>query len=257
VAPAYPEPRAALVTGAAQRIGRAIAIGLGGEGWSVAVHHRDSAADAEETVARIIAGGGKAVALAADFGLEAEASALARRAAELLGPLGCLVNNAAMFEYDDAESATRESWEAHMSVNLRAPFVLAQAFASGLPAGSAGAIINILDQRVWNLTPHFITYTLSKSGLWTLTQTLALALAPNIRVNAIGPGPVLASARQTAAQFRAQAANTPLGHGAEPEEISQAVRFILAARAMTGQMIALDGGQHLSWSMPSDHRVEE
>jgi NAD(P)-dependent dehydrogenase (short-subunit alcohol dehydrogenase family) len=162
-----------------------------------------------------------------------------------------------MFEYDDAQSATRESWEAHMSVNLRAPFVLAQAFASGMPAGSAGAIINILDQRVWNLTPHFITYTLSKSGLWTLTQTLALALAPDIRVNAIGPGPVLASARQTAAQFRAQAANTPLGHGAEPEEISQAVRFILAARAMTGQMIALDGGQHLSWSMPSDHRVEE
>ncbi len=255
--PTYPEPRAALVTGAGQRIGRAIAIGLGAAGWSVAVHHRDSAADAEETVATIEAGGGHALALAADLGDEAQASGLARRAAEAVGPLGCLVNNASVFEYDNAESVTRESWQAHMSVNLRAPFLLAQAFASGLPAGAAGAIINILDQRVWNLTPHFVSYTLSKSGLWTLTQTLALAFAPAIRVNAIGPGPVLPSARQTAAQFRAQAENTPLGHGAEPEEISEAVRFILAAPAMTGQMMALDGGQHLGWSMPSNREVEE
>ena len=257
MAPAYPEPRAALVTGAAQRIGRAIAIGLGAAGWSVAVHHRDSADDATETVARIEAGGGKAVVLAADLGDEAQTAGLARAAAAALGPLGCLVNNASLFEYDNAESATRESWEAHMSVNLRAPFLLSQAFAAGLPSGAAGAIINILDQRVWNLTPHFVSYTLSKSGLWTLTQTLALGLAPHIRVNAIGPGPVLPSARQTPEQFRAQAENTPLGHGAEPQEISDAVRFILAAPAMTGQMMALDGGQHLGWSMPSDRKVEE
>ena len=257
MAPAYPEPRAALVTGAGQRIGRAIALGLGAAGWSVAVHHRDSAADADETVAKIEAAGGRAVALAADLGDEAEATDLPHRAGEALGPLGCLVNTASVFEYDNAESATRESWEAHMAVNLRAPFLMSQAFAKGLPAGAAGAIINILDQRAWNLTPHFISYTLSKSGLWTLTQTLALALAPAIRVNAIGPGPVLASTRQSEAQFRAQAENTPLGHGAQPQEISDAVRFILAAPAMTGQMMALDGGQHLGWAMPSNCEVEE
>lgn len=257
MASAFPEPRAALVTGAGQRIGRAIAIGLGAAGWAVAVHHRDSGANAAETVARIKAGGGTAVALAADLSDEGETLALAQTAAEVLGPLGCLVNNASLFEYDNAESATRESWDAHMSVNLRAPFLLTQAFASSLPSGAAGAVINILDQRVWNLTSHFLSYTLSKSGLWTLTQSLALGLAPHIRVNAIGPGPVLPSARQTLEQFRVQAENTPLGHGAKPEEISDAVRFILAAPAMTGQMMALDGGQHLGWSMPSDRKVEE
>jgi len=257
MAAAYPEPRAALVTGAGQRIGRAIAIGLGAAGWSVAVHHRDSIVDAKETVAEIESAGGRAVTLATDLADEAETSALVLRAAEALGPLGCLINNASLFEYDNAESATRESWDAHMSVNLRAPFVLAQAFAACLPQGTAGAIINILDQRVWNLTPHFISYTLSKSGLWALTQTLALALAPHTRVNAIGPGPVLPSARQSEAQFRAQAENTPLGHGAELEEISDAVRFILAAPAMTGQMIALDSGQHLGWAMPPNREVEE
>jgi NAD(P)-dependent dehydrogenase (short-subunit alcohol dehydrogenase family) len=253
----YPEPRAALVTGAGRRIGRAIALGLGAAGWAVGVHHHASAAEAEETVADIVGAGGRAVALAADLADEAETAALVNRAAEALGPLGCLVNNASLFEYDDALGATRESWEAHMAVNLRAPFVLAQAFAQALPAGRAGAIINILDQRVWNLTPHFVSYTVSKSALWTLTQTLALALAPAIRVNAIGPGPVLPSARQTEAQFRAQCDATPLGRGAGPEEISDAVRFILAAPAMTGQMMALDGGQHLGWSMPSGKEVEE
>ena len=253
----FPEPRAALVTGAAQRIGRAIALGLGRDGWSVAVHHRDSPEDAKETVAMIESAGGRAVALAAELSDEAGVSALADRAADALGPLGCLVNNASLFEYDNVESATQESWQAHMAVNLRAPFLLSQAFTAALPKGTNGAIVNILDQRVWNLTPHFVTYTLSKAGLWTLTQTLALALAPDIRVNAIGPGPVLPSARQTEAQFRAQCEKMPLGHGAEPEEISAALRFILAAPAMTGQMMALDGGQHLGWSMPPGNEVEE
>ena len=276
MASSFPEPRTALVTGAGQRIGRAIALGLGADGWAVAVHHRDSqgsaagsAANAEETVAMIESAGGRAVALAAELSDEAAASDLAGRAAAALGPLGCLVNNASLFEYDNVESATQATWEAHMAVNLRAPFLLSQAFAAALPtarptalptalpSGTNGAIINILDQRVWNLTPHFISYTLSKSGLWTLTQTLALALAPRIRVNAIGPGPVLPSARQTAAQFRAQCENTPLGRGTEPEEIAAAVRFILAAPAMTGQMMALDGGQHLGWSMPPGNEVEE
>lgn len=253
----FSEPRTALVTGAGLRIGRAIALTLGADGWAVAVHHRDGAADADETVAMIEAAGGRAVALAAELGDEAETSTLVGRAIKALGPLGCLINNASTFEYDNVESATQQSWESHMAVNLRAPFLLSQAFAQDFPTNSNGVIINILDQRVWNLTPHFVTYTLSKAGLWTLTQTLALALAPQIRVNAIGPGPVLANARQTAAQFQAQCESTPLGHGAKPEEISAAVRFILAAPAMTGQMMALDGGQHLGWSMPRDNLVEE
>ena len=201
--------------------------------------------------------GGRAVALAADLSDEADTSVLLDRAAEALGPVSCLVNNASLFEYDDAASATRESWDAHMSVNLRAPFVLSQNFAVGLPTGGVGVIVNILDQRVWNLTPHFMSYTVSKVGLWGLTQTLALALAPAIRENAIGPGPVLPSARQSDAQFRAQCENTPLGHGVSPQELSDAVGFILAAPAMTGQMMALDGGQHLSWAMPSTREVEE
>ena len=201
--------------------------------------------------------GGRAVALAADLSDEADTSALLDRAAEALGPIGCLVNNASLFEYDDASSATRKSWDAHMSVNLRAPFILSQNFALGLPTGAAGAIVNILDQRVWNLTPYFMSYTVSKVGLWALTQTLALALAPAIRVSAIGPGPVLPSARQSEVQFRAQCENTPLGHGASPHELSDAVSFILAAPAMTGQMMALDGGQHLGWSMPPTREVEE
>ena len=126
-----------------------------------------------------------------------------------------------------------------------------------LPEGRCGVIINILDQRVWNLTPHFISYTLSKSGLWTLTQTLALALAPDIRVNAIGPGPVLPSVRQTESQFLKQCQSTPLQQGAKPEEIALAVKFIVMASSMTGQMIALDGGQHLGWSLPPSNEIEE
>jgi len=257
MAPEYPEPRVALITGAGQRIGRAIALGLGAAGWAVAVHHNDSSAAASETVSIIEEAGGRAVTLAADLSNEVDTSALLDRAAEALGPVGCLVNNASLFEYDDAASATRESWDAHMSVNLRAPFVLSQNFAVGLPTGATGAIINILDQRVWNLTPHFMSYTVSKVGLWALTQTLALALAPAIRVNAIGPGPVLPSVRQSNAQFRAQCENTPLGHGASAQELSDAVCFILATPAMTGQMMALDGGQHLGWAMPSAREVEE
>ncbi len=255
--PPYPEPRVALVTGAGQRIGRAIALDLGEAGWSVAVHHNDSSAKASETVDMIEKAGGRAIALAADLSDEADASTLLDRTAKAMGPVSCLINNASLFEYDDATSATRESWDAHMSVNLRAPFILSQKFAADLPTGTTGAIVNILDQRVWNLTPYFMSYTVSKVGLWALTQTLALALAPAIRVNAIGPGPVLPSARQSELQFRAQCENTPLGHGASPHELSDAVRFILAAPAMTGQMIALDGGQHLGWAMPSNREVEE
>lgn len=243
-----PVPRAALVTGAARRIGRAIARDLAGHGWRVAVHYHGSAEAADEVVQEIRADGGQAVALAADLTREAEVTTLVPRAVEALGPLGCLVNNASLFERDTVRSASRESWDAHLEVNLRAPFVLIQGFAAQLPPDSAGCVINMLDQRVWNPTPHFTTYTLSKAGLWTLTRTLAQALAPRIRVNGIGPGPALPSARQSAEQFARQCESMPLGRGTTPAEICDAVRFVLAAPAMTGQMIALDGGQHLGWA---------
>jgi len=240
----------ALVTGAGKRIGRAIAIALAEDGYDVAVHYGSSKADATAVVAAIEAKGRRAVALAADLAREAETQKLIADAAQALGPLTCLVNNASRFERDEALSVTRASWDAHLETNLRAPFVLMQEFARNLPAKSAGAIVNILDERVWNLTPHFVSYTLSKAGLWTLTQVMAMALAPRIRVNGIGPGPTLPSPRQSAEQFARQQASVPLQHGATPEEIASAVRFILASGAMTGQMIALDGGQHLGWAQP-------
>ena len=243
-------PRAALVTGAAKRIGRSIALALAQDGWAIAVHYGQSSEAAEALVAEITANGGQAVALQADLAREAEVATLVPRAVESLGPLGCLVNNAATFRLDQVDDATRESWDHHLEPNLRAPFVLTQVFAQALPADQGGAVINILDQRVWSLTPYFVSYTLAKAGLWTLTRTLAMALAPRIRVNAIGPGPVLPSPRQSQEQFDRQCAAMPLGRGAEPEEIAAAVRFLLSARAMTGQMIALDGGQHLGWAQP-------
>jgi NAD(P)-dependent dehydrogenase (short-subunit alcohol dehydrogenase family) len=167
-----------------------------------------------------------------------------------LGPVGVLVNNASRFDRDEWHDATRESWDAHMEANLRAPFVLMQAFARALPEAAEGVVVNMLDQRVWSLTPHFVSYTVSKAALWALTQTMALALAPRIRVNAVGPGPALPSARQSTEQFARQAASVPLGHGTDPGEVGRAVVAILGLRAMTGQMIALDGGQHLQWAAP-------
>jgi len=241
---------AALITGAAKRIGRAVALALAEDGYDVAVHYGASQAEAEAVAAAIAAKGRRAVALAADLADEAATRKLIAAAAQSLGPVTCLVNNASLFERDEALTVTRESWDAHLETNLRAPFVLMQAFARALPAGMSGNIVNILDERVWNLTPHFVSYTLSKAGLWTLTQVMAMALAPRIRVNGIGPGPTLPSPRQSAEQFARQQASVPLQHGATPEEIAGAVRFILASGAMTGQMIALDGGQHLGWAQP-------
>src|SRR5262250_1758574 len=237
--------KAVLVTGAAKRIGRAIALDLARHGWAVAVHYRGSAPEAAEVVREIEDAGGRAVALQADLAREAHMQALVPRAVEALGPLTCLVNSASLFEMDKIDTVTRASWDAHIETNLRAPLVLSQGFARQLPAGRDGNIINLLDQRVLSLTPYFLSYTVAKSGLWTLTQTLALGLAPRIRVNGIGPGPTLPSPRQTEAQFAAQCAAMPLGRGTTPAEIAAAVRFILAAPAMTGQIIALDGGQHL------------
>jgi NAD(P)-dependent dehydrogenase (short-subunit alcohol dehydrogenase family) len=252
-----PIPKAALVTGGARRIGRALALALAEDGFSVAVHHQRSQAGAENLVALIRNKGGTAIALAADLGDEGAVRELLPRAEQALGPIGCLVNNAGVFAGDTVETATRESWELHLAVNLRAPFVLIQDFAASLPKSAGGVVVNLLDQRVWSLTPYFVSYTLSKAGLWTLTQTMALALAPRIRVNGIGPGPALPSPRQTAEEFARQCATMPLRRGTSPLEIAATLRFILAAPAMTGQMIALDGGQHLGWAQSQRPPVTE
>jgi NAD(P)-dependent dehydrogenase (short-subunit alcohol dehydrogenase family) len=241
-------PRAALVTGGAKRIGRAIALALADAGFSVAIHYNGSRAEADETAKLVEQGGGRTIVLQADLSREAAVERLVPNAMEALGPLGVLVNNASRFERDAWDDASRDSWDAHIEANLRAPFVLMQAFAKALPGDARGAVINMLDERVWSLTPHFVSYTVSKAALWTLTQTMALALAPRIRVNGIGPGPAVPSPRQTPAQFARQSASVPLGHGTSPEEIGAAAIAILSMPAMTGQMIALDGGQHLQWS---------
>jgi NAD(P)-dependent dehydrogenase (short-subunit alcohol dehydrogenase family) len=214
----------------------------------VGVHYNRSAEPAEAVVAEVTGGGGRAMALQADLMSDAACDALVAHAAERLGPLGCLVNNASVFENDRIDTITRQSWDRHMQVNLRAPLVLSQAFARQLPDDDHGVIINMLDQRVWNMTPFFMSYTVSKVGLWTLTRTLAMALAPRIRVNGIGPGPTLPSERQSEAHFVRQWSGTPLGRPVSLDDICRAVRFILDSPSLTGQMMAFDGGQHLGWS---------
>ena len=245
-----PPPAAALVTGAARRIGRAIALDLARAGWRVAVHYQSSAADATELVGTIERAGGRAVALPADLADEAETAELVLAAAAALGPLTLLVNNAAIFEYDRPASATRASWDRHMAINLRAPLVLTQGLLARLPEDADANVINLVDQRVLNLTPHYTSYTVSKAGLWALTQHLARALAPRVRVNAIGPGPVVPHAKMSAREFETMIQALPLGRSVGPEEICRAVRFILDSPAMTGQMITIDGGQHLGWLSP-------
>lgn len=241
-------PRAALVTGGAHRLGRAIALALADAGFAVAVHCHGSVAAAEETAAAVRARGRGAAVLTADLTNEAATLALLPAAAAALGPVGVLVNNASTFERDEWHDTTRASWDRHLEPNLRAPFVLMQAFARALPEAAEGVVINMLDQRVWSLTPHFVSYTVSKAGLWALTQSMALALAPRIRVNAIGPGPALPSPRQTQAQFARQCAQVPLQRGSGADEVARAALAILALPSLTGQMLALDGGQHLQWS---------
>lgn len=250
-------PRVALVTGGARRVGRSIALGLAEAGFSVAIHCRHSLAEAEATAHEVEASGVRSLVVPCDLADEAAVQRLLPRVREALGPVGVLVNNASTFERDEVGDASRAGWDAHMEANLRAPFVLIQAFARALPEDASGVVVNLLDERVWSPTPHFVSYTISKAALWALTQTMALALAPRIRVNGVGPGPTLPSARQTQAQFDRQAASVPLGHGTSPEEVAQAVLAILALPAMTGQMLALDGGQHLQWAPSGVHAQEE
>jgi NAD(P)-dependent dehydrogenase (short-subunit alcohol dehydrogenase family) len=248
--------RNVLVTGAAKRLGRAIALDLAGAGWNVAIHYNSSENDADNVAQAARAFGAEAALLKCDLSKEAETAALVARAVKELGPLTALINSASLFENDDWHSATRASWDDHMEINLRAPMKLSQDFAKQLPEGERGAIVNIIDQRVLKPTPQFLSYSLSKAGLYWLTTTLAQGMGPSIRVNAVGPGPTIRNPRQSAEDFDRQRDATILKHGSEPDDICAAVRYLLSAEAVTGQMIAVDGGQHLIWQTP-DVRVGE
>ncbi len=240
----------ALVTGAAKRIGKALALHLAGQGFSVTVHYNNSEAEAGRLVADIQANGGKAAAIQADLADMEAVERLEAQAAAQFGPVTLLVNNASTFESDEIGSITAHSWDHHLQPNLQAPVFLAQAMAARLPKDEKGLIINMIDQRVWALTPRYMSYTLSKAALWSATQTLAQALAPNIRVNGIGPGPTLSNARQSDSDFQAQVNATILKVQPQLSEITAAIDFIRNAPSMTGQMIALDSGQHLAWETP-------
>ncbi|MEX2519439.1 MAG: SDR family oxidoreductase [Paracoccaceae bacterium] len=257
---------AALVTGGARRLGRALALALAEDGWDVAISFLGSADAAEATVAEIRAFGRRAATLRADFAEEAQVDALIPAASAALGaPLTCLVNNASIFEFDDIETVGRAGWDGAMESNLRAPTVLTQRFAAQAPGVgedqngepvARAVIVNMIDQRVFKPTPMFLSYSIAKMGLWALTRMTAQGLAPRIRVMGIGPGPTMKGARQSAEHFARQRAATLLGRGANPDDIVAALRFILASPALTGQMIAVDGGQHLGWRTPDVLGVE-
>jgi NAD(P)-dependent dehydrogenase (short-subunit alcohol dehydrogenase family) len=256
----------ALVTGAGRRLGREMALYLARRGHDVAIHYATSRAEAEDVVDEARALGVRAVALQAELLDEGDMAALVPTAAAALdGPLTVLVNNASIFEYDTIHTATRESWDRHIGSNLRAPFVLTQSFAAQAPKGArdeAGEpvaqslIVNMIDQRVLKLTPEFMTYTIAKMGLWALTRTAAQGLAPDIRVNAIGPGPTLRGGRQSSDHFARQRGATVLGRGANASDITAALGYFLDAPAVTGQLLCIDGGQHLAWQTPDVLGVE-
>lgn len=252
-------PRA-LITGAARRLGRVMALDLASSGWDVAIHYHSSGDAAAETVGELHALGAAATALDADLLVEDEVAALVGRASRALGgPLSLLVNNASVFENDNLGSMTRTSWDRAVETNLRAPVRLTKDFAAQAPRAARDAggepvaravVINMLDQRVWNPDPSFLSYGLAKSALLAFTRTAAQTLAPDVRVVGIGPGPTLRGDRESAAHFARQRGACLLGRGSDPEDIVAAMRFILACKALTGQMLAVDGGQHLIWQTP-------
>jgi NAD(P)-dependent dehydrogenase (short-subunit alcohol dehydrogenase family) len=234
-----------------------MALDLAATGWDVAIHYNGSADAATQTVIEARALGAKATALQADLLTEDQTAGLVAAAAEALGgPLSLLINNASLFENDLVSTATRDSWDRAIETNLRAPVRLTQDFAAQAPQAvtdtngepvAQACVINMIDQRVWNTTPFFMSYTLAKSALLTFTRTAAQSLAPHVRVAAIGPGPTVMAERQSAEHFARQRAACVLGRGSDPEDIVAAMRFILTCKAFTGQMMAIDGGQHLSW----------
>jgi len=251
---------AALVTGGARRLGRAMALELARQGHDVVVHYAGSGDEAAAVVAEIGAMGRRAAAVPADILDDAQTATLIARAREAIGsPLAVLVNNASIFEHDRLGTITAESWERHIASNLRAPVMLTQDFAAQAPQAEPDArgepvaqalVINMIDQRVLKLTPEFASYTIAKMGLWAFTRTAAQALAPHVRVNAIGPGPTLRGGRQTEAHFARQRAATVLRRGADEEDIISALAYFLGARSVTGQLLCVDGGQHLGWETP-------
>ena len=242
-----PSYKAALVTGAAARLGRAMALGLAHRGVDIALHYNSNAAAAEETAEEIRALGVRCVTLQADLLDHAQTKALVQ-------DLDVLINSASVFKFDTIKSATDASWDMNVDSNLRAPFVLTQEFARQAPAASEqpngemcanACIVNMIDQRVRKLTSQYMTYTIGKMGLWAFTQTSARALGPNIRVNGIGPGSTMQGAEQSDEQFHEHRKGSPLQRGADPADIVQAMNFLLDARAFTGQLLCVDGGQHL------------
>jgi len=249
--------KTALVTGGAQRIGRRIVERLAGEDYAVAIHCRRSTDEAEAIATDIRKQGGRAAIVQADLADGRAVESIVPHAVKALGPLTLLVNNASEFEPDEVETLSQERWDRHFAVNLRAPAFLARDFARQLPADSQGSIVNIVDQRVWKLTPQFFSYTLTRAALFTATQTMAQALAPRIRVNAIGPGPTLSNVRQGDEDFAKQSEAVLLGHGGSPDEIADAVLYFANAASVTGQMIAVDGGQHLAWETPDVAGIRE
>jgi NAD(P)-dependent dehydrogenase (short-subunit alcohol dehydrogenase family) len=243
--------RTALVTGAARRLGRIIALDLAANGWRVGVHYRASAAEAARLVAEIKRNGGRAAAFAADLDRLDALPELIAECATALGTPSCLINNAARFERDTLETLDGAKWQAHLDVNLKAPVFLTQAFARALPEGVEGNVINILDQKVLRLTPDYFSYTIAKAALWSATQTMAQALAPRVRVNAIAPGPVLKHEGQSPSAFARECRATLLRRAVNAGDVAGAVRFLLETPSITGQIIALDSGQHLAFDEAS------
>jgi NAD(P)-dependent dehydrogenase (short-subunit alcohol dehydrogenase family) len=242
--------KSALVTGGAKRIGRAICEGLANLGFSVAIHANSSLAEAEEFARSLRDSGAEAVALQADLRNEAETLDLIRHAHRALGGLGVVVNNASVFQPDWVTDFDRETWDGHFDVHVRAPSILAGEYARLLDQNEKGLIVNIIDQRVWAPTPNYYSYMLSKAAMLMATKTMAMSLAPRIRVNAIGPGPTLPNVRQTQADFEKQTGALLLGKGPDLSEFARTIAYFHGASSVTGQMIALDGGQHLAWETP-------
>ncbi|SFV10098.1 SDR family oxidoreductase [Pseudoduganella namucuonensis] len=241
----------ALVTGAGRRIGRAIALGMARAGWDVAVHYRHSEAEARLVAGEIAALGRRAALLPCDLADEADVRQLLPRAAALLGPVSCVVNNASLFDYDSAADFTLARLEAHMAANVAAPILLAQALHAATPDGYQSVVINLLDQKLYNLNPDFLSYTLSKAALHTATTLLAQELAPKLRVVGVAPGITLVSGEQSEEGFAKAHRRTPLGRSSTPDDIVEAVLYAAGARALTGSTLLVDGGQHLT-ALPRD-----